>query len=115
MVVEYMGRQFNVTQKYRSLADVGLSAIEKMVSGRASAKVVLTVDKYRKIAEVTVAQRGQSMVARCESAEMTAALREALGKIEQQAVRQKQKVTTAKRHPRGAERAGGLQEEAASA
>jgi putative sigma-54 modulation protein len=65
-----------------------------------AAKVVLSVDKYRKIAEVTVTHRGQSMVARCASAEMTTALRDALAKIEQQAVRQKHKNTTSKRHPR---------------
>ena len=102
MIVEYMGRQFVVTEKYRTQAEAGLSAIGKIVNGGAAtaAKVVLAVDKYRKIAEVTVTHRGQSMVARCASAEMTTALRDALAKIEQQAVRQKQKNTTTKRHPR---------------
>ena len=102
MIVEYTGRQFVVTQKYREQAEVGLRAIEKIVNGgeATTAKVVLSVDKYRKITEVTVTHRGQSMVARCESAEMMTALRDALAKIEQQAVRQKQKNTTTKRHPR---------------
>jgi len=104
MVVEYTGRQFVITQKYREQAEAGLSAIGKIVNGgeATTAKVVLAVDKYRKIAEVTVTHRAQSMVARCEADEMTTALRDALAKIEQQAVRQKQKVTTTKRHPRTA-------------
>ena len=102
MVVEYTGRQFVITEKYRAQAEAGLDAIAKVVNGggATTAKVVLGVDKYRKIAEVTVTSRGQSMVARCEAAEMTTALRDALAKIEQQAVRQKQKTTTTKRHPR---------------
>jgi putative sigma-54 modulation protein len=102
MVVEYTGRQFVVTEKYKIQAEAGLRAIEKIVNGgeATTAKVVLSVDKYHKVAEVTVTHRGQSMVARCASAEMATALRDALAKIEQQAVRQKQKVTTTKRHPK---------------
>ena len=102
MTVEYTGRQFVVTQKYKEQAEAGLAAIEKILNGgqATTAKIVLSVDKYRKLAEVTVTHRGQSMVARCESEEMGTALRDALAKIEQQAVRQKQKTTTTKRHPR---------------
>ena len=91
MIVEYTGRQTVVTQKYKDEAAAGLRAIEKVVSGATSAKVILTVDKYRKIADVTVNQGSQSMVATCESADMMMALRDALATIEQQAVRQKQK------------------------
>jgi len=102
MIIEYTGRQFAITDKYREQAEAGLAAIARIVNGgeATTAKVVLAVDKYRKVAEVTVASRGQSMVARCEATDMTTALRDALAKIEQQAVRQKQKTTTTKRHPR---------------
>jgi putative sigma-54 modulation protein len=104
MVIEYTGRQIVVTQKYRDQAEAGLRAIEKIVSGATSAKIILTVDKYRMIADVTLAQGSQSMVARCKSADMMTALRDALGKIEQQAIRQRQKATTTKRHPRPVEK-----------
>ena len=67
MIIEYTGRQFVVTQKYKDQAVVGLRAIEKIVSGATSAKVILTLDKYRKIADVTVMQGKESMVATCES------------------------------------------------
>jgi putative sigma-54 modulation protein len=100
MIVEYTGRQTVVTQKYKEQAEAGLSAIEKIAGGATSAKVILAVDKYRKIAEVTVTQNGHTMVATCESADMMTALRDALGKIEQQAVRHRQKSTTTMRHPR---------------
>lgn len=108
MIIEYTGRQTVVTQKYKDQAAAGLGRIEKIVSGAKSAKVILTVDKYRKIADVAVKQGKESMVATCESAEMMTALRDALAKIEQQAVRQRQKTTTTKRHPRPVEKAGGF-------
>ena len=115
MIIEYTGRQVVVTQKYKDQAKAGIQRITRIINGATSAKVVLTVDKYRKIADVTVSQGGQHMVAACESAEMTIALRDALAKIEQQAVRQKQKTTTGKRHPRPLETVYGLYGPAAAA
>jgi putative sigma-54 modulation protein len=100
MIIDYTGRQFIVTQKYKDRTDKGLKRIERIVGGAASAHIILTVDKYRKIAEVAVVDGGQSMVAVCESVEMMTALHHALAKIEQQAIRQKQKTNTTMRHPR---------------
>ena len=104
MIIEYTGRQFVVTQKYKDEAADGLRAIEKLLSGATSAKVILSVDKYRMIADVTVTQGSQSMVATGESAEMMTALRDALATIEQQAVRHKQKATKGIRRPRPVEK-----------
>jgi len=103
MVIEYTGRQTVVTQKYKDQAEAALKRMEKIVGRAAIAHVVLTVDKYRKIAEVTVKQGSQSMVSNCESSEMTIALRDALAKLEQKAIRQKQRMSTIKRHRRTGE------------
>ena len=100
MLIEYTGRQTAVTQKYKAQVEAGLSRIEKLVSGAATAKVVLTADKYRRIADVTVMQGDRSIVAACESAEMMTALRDALAKIEQQAVRQRKRAASIKRRPK---------------
>ena len=108
MIIEYTGRQTVVTQKYKDQARMGLQRITRIVNGATSAKVVLTVDKYRKLADVTVSQGSQSMVAACQSADMMIALRDALTKIEQQAIRQRQKTTTAMRHPRPVASVGGM-------
>jgi len=99
-MIEYTGRQMVVTQKYKDLAEAGLKRVKMIVGAGASAKVILTVDKHRKIADVAVSVGSQSMVSNCESAEMTTALRDALAKLEQKAIRQKQKMSTIKRHPR---------------
>ena len=106
MIIEYTGRQFVVTQKYKDRTQKGLKRMEKIVGGAASAHIILTLDKYRKIAEVAVVDGSQSMVAACESVEMMTALHHALAKIEQQAIRQKQKTTTNMRHPRVPVKAG---------
>jgi len=106
MVIEYTGRQMVVTQKYKDLAEAGLKRIKKIVGEGASAKVILTVDKHRMIADVTLNVGSQSMVSNSESAELTVALRDALATLEQKAIRQKQKISTIKRHPRAGEIAG---------
>jgi len=108
MIIEYTGRQVVVTQKYKDQAKAGIQRITRIINGATSAKVVLTVDKYRKIADVTVTQGKESMVATCESAEMMTALRDVLAKIEQQAVRQRQKATKGIRRPRPVEKDGGF-------
>lgn len=97
MIIEYTGRQTAVTQKYKALVESGLNRIEKLVNGGASAKVVLTADKYRRIADITVMQGDRSIAAACESSEMVAAVRDALAKIEQQAVKQRKRAVTISR------------------
>ena len=109
MIIEYTGRQTVVTQKYKDRSVKGLKRIEKIVGGAASAHVILVVDKYRKIAEVTVVDGSQSLVAICQAVEMMTALHNALAKIEQQAIRQKQKTTTTMRHPRALDKGSALE------
>ena len=99
MKIEYTGRQFTVTDKLRQQAAAAFEQIGKMVSESASAHVILSVDKYRQIAEVTMATRTQEYVATCESDQMETALHDALAKIEQQVIRYKAKRVTVKRHP----------------
>ena len=103
MDIEYTGRQITVTKKLKAQAEAGLARIAKLVSRTASAHVILTTDKYRRIAEVTLTSRGFSLVAACEDTEMETALHDALSKLERQAVRHSKKKTTEKRHPKAAQ------------
>lgn len=100
MNVEYTGRQTTVTPKQKRQVEEGISRIAKISGDTGSVHVILTVDKYRQIAEVTLKAKVYEFVAMAEGAEMEAALHDALGKLEQQAVRQKQRYTTIKRHPK---------------
>src|ERR1700722_3405976 len=100
MEIEYTGRQTTINKKLKAQAEAGLARIAKLVGRTASAHVFLTTEKYRRGAEGTFKKRGQSLVGSCEATEMTSALHEALNKLEQQAVRHKQKRSTGKRHPK---------------
>jgi putative sigma-54 modulation protein len=100
MDVEYTGRQTTITKKLKLQTEAGLARIAKIVGNSGSVHVILSTDKYRQIADVTVQTRHQKLVARCEDTEMGLALRDALEKIEQQAIRHKKKFGTIKRHPK---------------
>ncbi len=100
MDVEYTGRQTTITKKLKQQAEEGLERIGKIVGPSGSAHVILAADKYRRIAEVTVQTKLQKLVAKCEATDMETALHDALGKIEQQAIRHKKKSATMKRHPK---------------
>jgi putative sigma-54 modulation protein len=100
MDVEYTGRQTTITKKLKLQTEAGLARIAKIVGSSGNVHVILSTDKYRQIAEITVQTRHQKLVARCESTEIGVALRDALVKIEQQAIRHKKKSGTIKRHPK---------------
>ena len=99
MKIEYTGRQFTVTAQLREQAAAAFEQIGKMTNDSASAHVILSVDKYRQIAEVTLSTRTQEYVATCESDLMETSLHDALAKVEQQVIRYKGKRSTVKRHP----------------
>jgi len=103
MDIEYTGRQTILTKKLKAQAEAGLARIAKLVSRTASAHVILSTDKYRRLAEVTLTTRGFSLVANCEATEMEAALHDALVKLEKQALRHSKKKATEKRHPKAAQ------------
>jgi putative sigma-54 modulation protein len=98
MIVEYTGRGMTVTPKQRKLADTELARIDGIIGRSVSAHVILTEEKYRMIAEVTLKTATDSLVATCEGTEMLVALHDALKKIEQQAIKHKERKITVERH-----------------
>lgn len=101
MQVECTGRQFTITKSLRSIAEEGIERISKLLGKISGAHVVLTAEKYRHIAEVTVKTRATKLVALCESTlGMEHVLRDALAKTEAQALRHKNKLRSQKRQPK---------------
>jgi putative sigma-54 modulation protein len=100
MDVEYTGRQTTITKKLKLQAEAGLARIAKILGSSGNVHVILSTDKYRQIADLTVQTRHQKLVARCEATDMEMALRDALETIERQAIRHKKKSATIKRHPK---------------
>ncbi len=100
MQVEYTGRQVVITTALKQLAGEGLARIAKVVGDGCSAHVILTAEKYRQIAEITVQCRQHQVVGLCESPSMETALRDALNKVESQAVRHKDRKRAQTRQPK---------------
>jgi putative sigma-54 modulation protein len=100
MNVEYTGRHTTITKKLKLQTEDGLARIAKILGKSGNVHVILSTDKYRRIAEVTVQTRNLKLVASCEATEMEAALSDALGTMERQAIRHKKKFATMKRHPK---------------
>jgi putative sigma-54 modulation protein len=100
MQVEYTGRQVTITKALRSQAEEGIGRIAKILGKTFKAHVILTSEKYRNAAEVTVKTRLQSLVGASESTSMETALREALTRTETQAVRLKNRIRAKKRLPK---------------
>jgi len=98
MNVEYTGRQTTITAKLKLQAEAGIARIAKVVDRSATAHVILTEDKYRKIAEVTIRCRHGELVATCEDTDMEQALHDALQKVEHQAIKNKDRFDTITRH-----------------
>ena len=96
--IEYTGRGTTINVKQKALAEGELRRIDKMLGGAVSAHVVLSEDKYRQIAEVTLMTCSETLVATCEGTDMLLALHDALRKIEQQAVKHKERKITVERH-----------------
>ena len=98
MNVEYTGRGTTIGPKETRLAETELARIDKIIGRAVGAHVILTEDKYRKIAEVTLNAATEVLVAECEGTEMLVVLHDALKKIEQQAIKHKERRMTVQRH-----------------
>jgi ribosome hibernation promoting factor len=98
MNVDYTGRQTTITKNLKAQTEAGLDRIAKIIGDAGSVHVILTTEKYRRTAELTVQTRNLKLVAACEATDMEMALRDALAALEKQAIRHKKKKTTVKRN-----------------
>jgi putative sigma-54 modulation protein len=100
MNVEYTGRQYEITPAVRKQVEHGLGKLEKLFGSSFDSHVILTLEKHRHIAEITVNIRNHPIVGLAEAIEMTAAVGEALDKIDRQAIKYKSRWRTKKRQSR---------------
>ena len=100
MNVEYTGRQYEITPAVRKQVEHGLGKLEKLFGSTFDSHVILTLEKHRNIAEITIKVRNHPIVGMAEATEMSAAVGEALDKIDRQAVKYKSRWRTKKRQPR---------------
>jgi putative sigma-54 modulation protein len=108
MQVEYTGRQVTVTPSLRALAEEGIARIGKILGRATGAHVVLSAEKYRKTAEVSIKTRLHDILGVSESTTLETALRSALEKAETQAIRCRKKLQAKKRQPKEEKHPGDL-------
>ena len=78
MNVEYTGRQYEITPAIRKEVETGLAKIRKILGDKFETKVVLTVEKRRHKAEITISPRNGPLVGEAKAGDMTSAIGEAL-------------------------------------
>jgi putative sigma-54 modulation protein len=100
MQIEYTGRQIVLTKSLHAIGDEGIERIGKILGKITNAHIILTAEKYRQTAEVSIKTRLQSIVGLCESTSMETALREAIAKAESQAIKHKARIRAKKRKPK---------------
>ena len=87
MNVEYLARQYEITPAGRDEVEEGLGKLTKILGENFKSKVILTVEKHRFIAEITVKRRRGHIVGLAEATDMLAAVNQALEHIETQALK----------------------------
>jgi putative sigma-54 modulation protein len=98
MNVEYTGRQYEITPAIRKEVETGLAKIRRILGDKFETKVILTVEKHRHKAEITISPRNGPLVGLAQATEMTSAINEALGHLEKQAVKYKTRWRSKRRH-----------------
>jgi putative sigma-54 modulation protein len=99
MRLELTGRHVDITPSLRRLLDTKLSRLERVLNHRAvSAQAVLTREKHRHRADITLHARGEKFLHGVgDAASWEASLTQAIGKLTQQAQRVKGKWQQRKR------------------
>ena len=112
MNVEYTGRQFEITPTTRKQIEGGLEKIQKILGSNFETHVILSTEKRRHIAEITITVPNHPpIVGLSEAMEMNVAIGGALDRIERQAVKYKTRWRSKKRQARKKMEQAGLQPE----
>jgi putative sigma-54 modulation protein len=103
MNVEYTGRHCEVTPAIRREVETGLTKLRKILGDKFDAKVILSVEKHRHKAEITISPRNGPLVGLAQAKDMIIAVNEALDHLEKQAVKYKTRWQSKKRSARKSE------------
>ncbi len=97
MNVEFTGRQYEITPTIRKEVETGLNKIRKILGDRFESKVILSVEKHRHKAEITISPRNGPIVSTAQAKDMSSAVNEAIDHLHKQALKYKTKWLSKKR------------------
>lgn len=97
MHVEYVARQFQLTDEIRDYTEKKLAKVEKFVEEPVEIRVTLEQEKHRQTAEVHISHKHGVLQATEETSEMADAINLAVDKVEKQARRARKKFMAQRR------------------
>jgi len=97
MNVDITGRQVEVTPALRKYAEEKLRKLERLLGGPLEAHLVLAIEKHRHLAEIQVKSRTALFTGMEETGDLYASINEVIDKLERQAQKRKDKVTSRKK------------------
>jgi putative sigma-54 modulation protein len=97
MKIHFTGRHFDITKAIKDFTEEKLNKIERFNEGILEAHVILSIEKYRHIAEVTLHGKHISFSGKEETQDMYSSIGLVLDKIEKQAKKHKGKLVGRKR------------------
>jgi putative sigma-54 modulation protein len=99
MKVDYTGRQIEVTRAIQKFTEDHLRKIRKILGEMIEVHVILTVEKYRHVAEINLKSRSFKFNGIEETHDMYTSINAVLEKIQRQAIKHKGKKIAKKRKP----------------
>jgi putative sigma-54 modulation protein len=100
MNIDFTGRQMEIGDDLRQYTQGRLRKITRLLGDTYEMHVILTAEKHRRLAEVTLKFRDHTLVGVEESGDPRISLNRALDKLERQAVRLLERRRTRKRRPK---------------
>ncbi|HEV2234866.1 MAG TPA: ribosome-associated translation inhibitor RaiA [Terriglobia bacterium] len=102
MRIDFTGRQMEITSDLRQYTEERLQTFTRLLQDRWHVHVILTAQKHRRIAEITLKVRDHVLVGIEETADARSSIVGALDKLKRQAVRLVDRRRSRKRRPRPA-------------
>ena len=103
MRIDFTGRQMDVSTELQKYTTQRLNKLNRLLRNNFELHVILTAEKHRRIAEITLSFRDHSLVGIETTADARSSINGALDKLERQAVRLMGKRRERKRRPKPAE------------
>ncbi|MFB3921666.1 MAG: ribosome hibernation-promoting factor, HPF/YfiA family [Terriglobia bacterium] len=102
MRIDFTGRQMEVSSDLRQYTEDRLRKLSRVLRDRFDIHVILTAEKHRRIAEITLKVREHTLVGAEVTRDARSSINGALDKLERQAVRLLARRRTRKRRPKPA-------------
>jgi putative sigma-54 modulation protein len=100
MPIDYTGRQVEISPDLRRYTQQRLRKIVRLLGGQFDLHVILTAEKHRRIAELTLKFHDHTVVGVEETGDIRTSLNGAIDKLARQAVRLLERRRTNKRRPK---------------